>query len=87
MAHFWGTCQGHRGMAERAGAKTSGMTTQAAGWRGCIETTVYYDKEHDRDMFVVRLVPWGSSPGSHRVIAEGVLDSGIEEPFIPALIA
>lgn len=87
MAHFWGTCQGHRGMAERAGAKSSGMTTQAAGWQGCIEVCISYDEETDRDMFVVSLVPWGSSGGGRRIIAEGVLDSSIEEPFIPALIA
>ena len=87
MAHFWGTCQGHRGAAARSGAKSSGMHTEAAGWSGCIDVQVFYNEDTQRDEFVVRLKPWGSSSGESRVIAEGILDSSIDDPFIPALIA
>jgi hypothetical protein len=87
MAHFWGTVQGGRGQAERAGHKNTGMHTEAASWSGCIDVQVYYDTEKELDMFVVRLKPWGSSGGDARVIAEGVLDSSITDPYIPALIA
>ena len=87
MAHFWGTCQGGRGKVERAGHKNTGMHTEAAGWNGCIDVHVWYDEENKRDMFRVRLTPWGSSSGDSRTIAEGVLDSSIADPYIPALIA
>ncbi len=87
MSHFYGTLQGSRGQATRLGAKNSGLRVQAASWTGCIETRIYYDKDHERNMFRVWLTPWGSQGGMGRIIAEGVLDSSIEDPFIPALIA
>jgi hypothetical protein len=87
MAHFYGTVQGHRGEASRLGAKSAGIHTEAAGWSGCIDVQVFFNEKDQRDEFIVRLKPWGSSGGESRVIAEGILDSGITDPFIPALIA
>lgn len=87
MAHFWGTCQGGRGKVERAGHKNTGLHTEAASWTGCIDVQIWYDEDKEQNMFCVRLIPWGSSGGESRVIAEGILDSSIEDPFIPALIA
>lgn len=87
MAQFYGTLQGNRGLATRLGAKNSGLVVQAASWTGCIETRIYYDEERERNMFRVWLTPWGSSEGMGRIIAEGVLDSSIKDPYIPALIA
>ena len=87
MAHFYGTCHGNRKRATRLGVKNSGMHTEAAGWKGCIDVQIFYDEETGRDKFYVRLKPWGMLTGESRVIAEGVLDSSITDPFIPALIA
>lgn len=87
MAHFFTSCHGNRGKATRLGAASSGASTEAAGWKGCIEVNVWHNKDKDRDEFEVRLVPWGGAGGQARVIASGILNSEIEDPFIPALIA
>lgn len=78
MSHFYGTLQGIRGQATRCGGKGSGLTTQAAGWRGAIRTEIWHDEASDRDMYRVWLTPWHYSGGKARVIAEGVLDSSQE---------
>lgn len=76
MSHFYGTLQGTRGKATRCGHKGSGMTTQAAGWGGAIETRVYHDKATGLDCFEVRMIQWRGA-GDSVVIAAGVIgDSG-----------
>lgn len=87
MAHFYGEIQGSRGEASRLGNKKSGFRTVAASWSGAIETYVYWDEDAKRNMFNVYLIPWGSSDGKRKLIAEGILDSAIDDPYIPALIA
>lgn len=90
MARFYSSCQGNRGKATRLGTMTgnrNGVITQAAGWQGCIEVECFYNRDADRDEFEVRLTPWGGSGGQTRLIASGILDANIEDPFIPALIA
>ena len=86
MSHFYGTIQGKAGEATRCGSKKSGLHTETAGWGGCIDVQVYYSEKHERDMFTVKLKPWGNG-GDGRIIAEGFLDSEVTDPFIPALIA
>lgn len=73
MSHFYGTIQGARGEASRCGSKGSGIRTNAAGWGGCIQTSVY--EEDDRDMYRVFLTPWQSSGGSSVMLACGLLKS------------
>lgn len=88
MAHFYGEIQGNKGEASRLGSKQSGFRTVAASWSGAIETYIYWDKDAKRNMFSVYLIPWGgSSDGKRKLIAEGILDSAIDDPYIPALIA
>lgn len=87
MAHFYSSCQGRSGEASRLGGKESGVTTLAAGWEGAIRVNVWYDEEHDRNEFRVMLEPWQGYGFTPRIIAEGILDAKIEDPYIPALIA
>jgi len=87
MAHFYGELQGNRGEATRLGAKNSGLRVVAASWTGAIRTNIYWDEDKQKNMFHVRLIPWHGSGGESRLIAEGILDVSIEDPFIPALIA
>lgn len=75
MSHFYGTVQGNRGEATRCGHKSSGLTTEAAGWHGCIKTHVYYDEETNTDKFEVALVPWQGSGGWSRVVTSGILNA------------
>lgn len=77
MSHFYGTMQGSRGEATRAATKTSGLTTKAAGWQGCIRTEIYFDEATGKDHYRVLLTPWQNSGGTSRVIAEGVLDAKV----------
>jgi len=73
MAHFYGTVQGSRGTASRMGGKVSGITTQAAGWGGCIETHTWHDEATGKDMYRVELTPWRGSGGNITTLAEGEL--------------
>lgn len=75
MAHFYGTLSGSRGPASRMGTKNSGLTSQAAGWQGCIETTIWHNEKTGKDMFRVELKPWQNSGGNSRTLAEGELDA------------
>jgi hypothetical protein len=75
MSHFYGTLQGARGPATRCGTKSSGVTVQAAGWGGCVETYVY--REDSTDKFIVRLRPWQGSGGDTQIIAKGTLSSRV----------
>lgn len=73
MSHFYGTLNGNRGEATRCGTVGSGLRTNAAGWGGCIQTSIY--EEDDRDMYRVFLTPWQSSGGSSVMLACGLLKS------------
>lgn len=73
MSHFYGTLQGSRGQATRCGTRSSGVVTEAAGWKGCVETYVF--EKDGLDMFEVRLKPWQYSGGEYQVIAKGRLDA------------
>lgn len=82
MSRFYGTLQGGRGEATRCGHKTSGLTTNAAGWHGSIKTHVYYDEATDTDRFEVALVPWQGSGGWSRILASGHLSANDPEPHM-----
>lgn len=75
MSQFYGTIRGGRGEATRCGHKTSGLTTNAAGWHGCIRTHVYYDEATGTDRYEVALVPWQGSGGWSRPLASGHLSA------------
>jgi len=85
---FAGTVQGRTEMVERYGTKASGVITQAAGWGGCIKTRIYHNDEKGRDMFVVTMEPWMNGDGEITILAEGILDARITDPYIvPAMFA
>ena len=53
-----------------------------------IRTRVWYDREKQQDRFSVWVIPHWQESGVEKLIAEGVLDHSIEEPFIiPAVFA
>jgi hypothetical protein len=55
------------------GTKNSGVRTNAAGWGGAIQVSVY--EEDGKDMFRVFLTPWQGSGGDTQLLAEGELNS------------
>lgn len=87
---FWGTLRGKsENTVERAGSKASGLSVEAAGWKGRIHVRVWHDEQHGTDRFVVHLLPhWNAAVGEGKTIAEGILDTeALKDPFIGALIA
>lgn len=87
MSHFYATAQGNRGIATRCGTKSSGMVTQTAGWKGCVQTLVWHDEESDTDRYEVSVIPWQGSGGQSRSLLSGVLSSQvhIQQPVETAL--
>ena len=77
MSHFYGTVRGGRGEATRCGHKTTGLVTNAAGYKGSIRTEVWYDEVNQEDRFSVSLTPWQGSGGQSRSIASGTLNADI----------
>ena len=77
MSHFYGVLQGSRDSVTRCGTKSSGMDTVAAGWRGAIR--VYVTEVDGADRYDIHLTPWQGSGGQSKRIAEGVLDSTLED--------
>jgi hypothetical protein len=67
MAHFYGTIKGNRGTANRCGTPASGLRVQAASYQGCVDVTLY--KEKDADMALVRLLPWHGSGSTQTLYA------------------
>lgn len=86
---FWGTLRGKSGnTVERAGSRASGLTVEAAGWRGRISVRVWHDTRHGTDRFSVCLYPHWNDSGERKEIASGVLDhEALKDPFVAALIA
>lgn len=70
MSHFYGKIQGTKGEATRCGAKSSGLETIAASWRGAVNTTLYHDEDTGVDMAVVALTKW-HSVGTYRELYRG----------------
>ena len=81
MSQFYGTLQGNRGLTTRIGTKNSGIRTNAAGWGGSIQVSVY--EEDGVDKFMVYLTPWRNSSGNSVCLAKGNLDSN-EHKFTTA---
>lgn len=76
MSHFYGTLQGSRGEATRCGTQGSGMTTNCAGWGGCIRAEAFH---HDgEDMYRVYLAPWQNSGGGSILLSAGRLKSDLD---------
>ena len=78
MSHFYGTLQGNRGCATRCGTKASGITVQAAGWDGAVETNVWYDEKNDRNMVEVTFIRWHGA-GTQAPIYCGPIDGSVKE--------
>jgi hypothetical protein len=57
------------------GHKSTGITTQAAGWQGCIEVDLWHNEEAGVDEYRVCLTPWQNSPGKRQELAQGVLNA------------
>lgn len=84
---FAATMRGRGEEVQRYGTKATGVITEAAGWGGCIQVRVYHD-DKGRDMFVVQMKPWMNGDGEHTILAEGILNATITNPFIvPAIFA
>ena len=73
MSRLYGTIDG---AAKNQGTMRghTHLTTHAAGWRGAIRVDIVAC-EDGSDRYTVTLVPWKGSPGSDRVLADGVLNS------------
>ena len=71
MSHFYGTVQGNRGEASRAGSKRSGMTTYCASWNGAVRCYAYTNEE-GIDCVIVMLMPWhGQGVYPNKVLYRG----------------
>lgn len=85
---FAGAVTGRSNQVARYGTKHTGVLVQAAGWGGCIETRVWHNEQTGKDMFRVCMDAWENSGGERTVLAEGILDARITDPFIvPAMFA
>lgn len=85
---FAGDLEGNSKRICRYGTKDSGLTSEVGGWNGMIQTRVWYDRHKEQDRFAVYIIPHWQDDGTRKLIAEGVLDHSIEEPFIiPAVFA
>ena len=69
MAHFYGTLQGNRGEATRAGSKMSGMTTVCASWSGAVQCQAFVNDDGE-DWVVVEKVNW-CGVGERKVLYDG----------------
>lgn len=85
---FAGTMQGRAGDVSRYGTVRSGMNATVGGWYGMVETRVWHNRETGKDMFKVLLIPHWQDSGQSVLLAEGILDHRIEDPFIvPSIFA
>lgn len=69
MSHFYGTLQGSRGEATRAGSKDSGLTAVAASWEGAVRVTLHHSGD-GKDVATVELIPWQGA-GINKVLYHG----------------
>lgn len=76
MSALYGTLQGNRGIATRAGH--SELTTHSACWKGAIRVDLKHDKKTNKTSYTIALVPWHGS-GEHRQIAEGIFGESVDQ--------
>lgn len=69
MSHFYGTLEGNRGKATRAGTKHSGMITYCASWNGAICCRAYVNAR-GADCVIVGKVPW-QGKGVEEILYDG----------------
>lgn len=72
MSHFYGKLQGSSGEVTRCGTKSSGVSTVAASYSGCIRTYVYHDEVLGKDCYEVLQDTWLGS-GKYKILARGIL--------------
>ena len=77
MSHFYAQipCSSRNTTPTARGGKSSGITTQAAGWQGCVEVNVWHNTEADVDEYRVCLTPWKNSGGERQELAQGILNA------------
>jgi len=80
MSHFYGVVAGNRGQATRGGTKTSGYLTIAASWDGAIQVRLSYDKETEKNHYVVYQSKW-QGKGVESEIARGIIGEDYREAF------
>lgn len=86
MAHFYSSIQGSRGEATRCGTKNSGIVSSVMCAEGRIVTRIWHNEGRDRNDFEVTLEPHWEG-GVTQVLARGICDARIDNPYVPALIA
>ena len=64
MAHYYATCQGHRGEATRCGAKSSGITATANSWDVGAEITIRWSNELNTDVVTIYRTNGSNSRGT-----------------------
>ena len=71
MSHFYGMISqsARKTVPTARGHKSTGLTTDAAGWGGNIMTRLYYCEDTDRDMFEVWMRPHHGSGDSFMLVA------------------
>lgn len=78
MAQFRGVVSGGRGEASRVGHKTSGLIVKANGWSSGVRVEAQYDKENDRDEFLIYATNGSGYGNSGRYI--GKVIEGVFHP-------
>ena len=85
---FAGELEGTAQNNPRTYGDRRGMSADVGGWNGMIRTRVWHDETTGKDMFRVDIVPHWSADGERTLLAEGILDCTITDPFIvPAVFA
>lgn len=85
---FAGELQGTAANNPRTYGDMRGMEAEVGGWAGMIRTRVWHNRETGKDMFKVYLIPHWHDSGDTVLLAEGILNHKITDPFIvPSIFA
>ena len=81
MSHFYAKIPTSARQTEPSarGHKSTGITTQAAGWNGAIVVDVWHNEEAGVDEYRVTLTPWQNSGGNRQELAQGVLNAKVAQ--------
>ena len=84
MSHFYGMISqsARKTVPTARGHKSTGLTTDAAGWGGKIMTRLYYCEETDRDMFEVWMRPHQGA-GDSFMLCSGEVGNKLSVEFDP----
>lgn len=79
MSHFIGIVAGRSSEASRLGTKSSGITVDAASYKGKIQVQLSHDEESVEDRFII-VQERHQGAGIYEHIASGVLGETINKP-------